>query len=90
MMIDWLDSHRSDEQFDGNGVRRMIERAQQVWAYLESVQSEIDNFNLMIVAHLLVTMPQPLRAEWNKTFQGKYMPVLSQVMQICIKNMNAS
>lgn len=82
MMIDGLDSNRSDEQFDGNSVRRMIERAQQVWAYLEPVQSETDNFNLMIVAHLLVTIPQPLRAEWNKTYQSEDMPVLSQVMQI--------
>lgn len=63
MLLDSFELHTTNNQSKGSSVRHLIERANLVLQFLEPLANETDNFEALIVAKLILSMPHSVRAE---------------------------
>lgn len=79
MLLDCLEMHATTNKPNGDDVRSLIERTEQVWALLQPISTSTEDYEDFMVIKMLLAMPHAARTAWDELYQSAEIPKLGTV-----------
>lgn len=82
MLLDCLEMHATTNKPNGDDVRALIERTEQVWALLKPISTSTEDYEEFMVIKMLLAMPHAARTAWDELYQKAEIPKLEMVATV--------